>query len=202
MAIKRSSAPSLPIILAAGAAVLFLVIAFLIRQNGVFTWEQDWFYRINGYPGWLTVVFLPLTMLASMWMIILISGFTWLKQGAAAALKVVFAAATTYGLVEIAKSIVSRPRPIELLPDVAQRELFVGGLGFPSGHTAFATVLGIVLWRVLPQNRRWLVPVWIITMGFSRLYLGVHFPLDIIGGFLIGVAVALVTERLFRVIKA
>ncbi len=91
-----------------------------------------------------------------------------------------------------------RPRPAELVQTIHQRDLFVSGLGFPSGHTALATVISLVLVPFLPRKWRWLPVVWIGLVGLSRVYLGVHAPLDIVGGFALGLAVVM-SQKLLRV---
>jgi len=60
---------------------------------------------------------------------------------------------------------------------------------FPSGHAATSFAAATVLTLYLP---RW-APLWIllaVAIGFSRVYVGVHYPLDVVGGAVLGVLVA------------
>jgi len=62
--------------------------------------------------------------------------------------------------------------------------------GFPSGHTATTVAMATVVTMLYRRRRRWLVPVaWsaAVIVGVSRMYLASHWPLDVIGGAIIGV---------------
>lgn len=83
------------------------------------------------------------------------------------------------------KNAVAAARPCELNPAVKLLIPRPQDYSFPSGHTgaSFAAVTALLLGKV----RRWylaLIPA--VLIAFSRLYLYVHFPVDIIGGILVG----------------
>ncbi|MEO8104820.1 MAG: phosphatase PAP2 family protein [Candidatus Saccharibacteria bacterium] len=106
-------------------------------------------------------------------------------------------AAATGVAMEIVKIIAKEPRPIALLHGrIHERAVETGLNSFPSGHQAIATALALTLWFILPKKWRWLAIVWIVAIGISRIYLGVHTLNDVIGGLAIGLAVVCVIRLL------
>lgn len=181
------------------ALLIFLYTAFLAHQKHIFPWEQSLLTGIYNWPRFLHWPSLIITQLGSAWMLVGIS--IWLlighKRSQNRGLIIVINGAITYVLVESAKHIVGRARPAQLIASFQQREPLVQGFGFPSGHTAMATVVSLTLVRFLPPKWRWLPVVWIVLVGLTRMYLGVHAPLDIIGGFALGISVICI-ERLLK----
>ncbi|MCS7282438.1 MAG: phosphatase PAP2 family protein [Anaerolineae bacterium] len=92
----------------------------------------------------------------------------------------------------LAKTLVALPRPADYAPGRVRTLWEASGYGFPSGHTQSA----VVVWGYLAsQFRRWwlwaLAAVLMLFIPLSRIYLGVHFPHDVLGGYLIGFALLL-----------
>jgi membrane-associated phospholipid phosphatase len=135
------------------------------------------------------------TQFGNAWVVVGLVGLLFVvRWNPTLALVVLRNAVLAYVLIQLFKWFVDRPRPMMLLAEVASREMNVFGSGFPSGHVAVATVLSLTLLPYLPSIWKWLPVVWIGLVAWSRMYLGVHAPLDIIGGFILGLLVVLLAD--------
>jgi len=110
-----------------------------------------------------------------------------------AALRALGAAGATWCAGQVLKKIVDRPRPY--LVDAAGTRRMIAmpaGTSWPSSHPAVLTAFTRVAARELslgPVSRAALTGL-DLTVGTSRVYLGVHYPSDVAGGLLMGRAIA------------
>jgi len=93
------------------------------------------------------------------------------------------------------KPMVARVRPYDLLG----YEVLVAHLSdfsFPSGHTSASFAAAMAIYTM---NKKWGLAAFAfaVIMGFSRLYLGVHFPTDVLVGAFLGWAMAMITILIF-----
>jgi membrane-associated phospholipid phosphatase len=106
------------------------------------------------------------------------------------AAELLVAGAGAYLLAKVVKGIVPRGRPDGLLADVVIRGAEAHGRGFLSGHAAVLTALAAVAWPWLGRRGRIAVSVLAAVVALTRVYVGAHLPLDVVGGAGLGLAVA------------
>jgi len=102
---------------------------------------------------------------------------------------------TTVATDYVLKPAIHRLRPFQAMPDVVVIGRHSETASFPSGHTATAIAGAFVFTRLWPAGAAawWLLAA---AIGYSRVYLGVHYPLDVVAGALVGAACAFGVWRL------
>jgi membrane-associated phospholipid phosphatase len=99
------------------------------------------------------------------------------------------------------KYAVNRKRPFVSYPEKLNPKAHVGPFSFPSGHTstAFSMATSLTL-----ASKKWYVAVpaylWASGVAYSRMYLGVHYPSDLLVGILIGVGTSFLTWKIDQLI--
>jgi hypothetical protein len=98
------------------------------------------------------------------------------------------------------KALLDQPRPFEIDPSL--QLIFTRGRGMPSGHAQSAVVVWGTLAAASGTRSFW---AWstalVLLISLSRVYLGVHFPTDILGGWAVGIALLLAFERIEPKVK-
>ena len=146
-------------------------------------------------PAWLTEVAIDITAMGSTVVLILVvlavSGFLWLQNQFR--LLALLIAAMTGGTIlnALLKTTFARPRP-SVVPHL--REVFT--FSFPSGHAALSAIvyltIGVLLLEVVRGRAARLYCLAVamtatMLVGFSRVFLGVHYPSDVLAGWAAGI---------------
>ncbi len=94
---------------------------------------------------------------------------------------------TTYWVTDFLKDFFHRPRPSEFWQDVHVIFGKASNASFPSGHTSTAFAAAFILNCIYGKKMSWtyVVALWV---GITRIYIGVHYPSDVLGGAVVGIA--------------
>lgn len=98
----------------------------------------------------------------------------------------------------VLKNIIARPRPFDDLSAVIPLIIKPVDYSFPSGHTCASFASAFVYYRRLPKKYGIAAIVLATMIAFSRIYLGVHYPADILGGILVAYAGSKCTCKLME----
>ncbi len=97
----------------------------------------------------------------------------------------------------VIKNIVMRPRPCTAFPDIPLLIPRPGSFSFPSGHSASSFTAAVMLFLF---HKKWgcAALALAVLIAFSRVFLFVHYPTDILAGAILGTVLALITYRLLQ----
>ena len=178
------------------ALLLFVILGYVVKFHPNYLKGFDWPTQTilrGDLPDSLTFFFSNVTSLINIpviitWVVVLVGLFLYKKWWSEAILLAGNLALTGI-LVALLKNVYQRPRP------TIQHLVEEGGFSFPSGHALASTlVVGalviIVSQRVKNRHLRHslqvLLMVFILTIMTSRVYLGVHYPTDVLGSLFLG----------------
>jgi membrane-associated phospholipid phosphatase len=182
--------------LVAGGAVVLVLAALPVDADRVSAAEAAVFRVLNGVDVLPFALVWPVMQLGNLLVVpaatLLAAALRrwWLAAG------LLVGGAATYLLAKVVKGIVVRGRPDDLLADVVIRGAEAHGRGFVSGHAAVVAVLVAVAWPRLGRRGRVACAALATAVCLSRVHVGAHLPLDVVGGAGLGLAVAGVVRLL------
>lgn len=192
------------IILASSAIILFLILAFFIKADQLYGFES-WVYAeaTEHMSDFLTAVLVFITNIGGPIGVMCVCAIIYIvpKLRNRVAIPVSIAVVSSLVLNTILKSLFARERP-NILRLVSENYY-----SFPSGHAmvnmALYSILIIYAYKLVKNRKiRYIIytilTALILVIGFTRIYLGVHYAGDIIGGWLMGFAVSLIVYMIMK----
>ena len=165
----------------------------------VFTWVVehraepfDWLFVALSAAGQAGLVWILLAPLLAYW------------AGRPVLFTTIVTAATvwTADLLTVAlKGVFDRERPYEVLPAADPLLRWDVAASLPSGHAATSAAGAFILAYLLGRGGLWLALL-AVAIGFSRVYVGVHYPSDVLAGAAVGLAVGLAAATILRILRS
>jgi undecaprenyl-diphosphatase len=170
--------------------------------------DRQLFYTINhGWASPFLDAFFPwATRLGSWWPAVGALAL-WLaifggKRGRICLLAVVVAVAIADPLAaRVVKPLVERVRPCVALDDVRLLASRRSSLSFPSAHAVNTFAAAMVFWRFYPRSI-WIGVPFAAMISLTRVYIGLHYPGDIVGGAFLGAGLGLLVAWVVRRVAA
>jgi undecaprenyl-diphosphatase len=103
----------------------------------------------------------------------------------------------TYFIVQVLKITIALPRPFLTLTEARDLLRYGANNSFPSAHAAIFAALSASTFY-MHRKLSILVGILALLIGFSRVYVGVHYPLDVIAGFAIGIVISWLVRYCFK----
>ena len=191
-------------LLAGLGAALFGVSALLLKTGAV-GWDLSLFRILNEVPAAAASVLTPLSHVFRPAGIItvIVLAVVYVVARNRSVLPVatgVVAAALAWALANAAKAVANRLRPYQVMADAVLRQHPAHGTSFPSSHTAVTLAVALALVPFLARPLAAAGIGYAVLIGWSRGYLGVHYPLDVLAGAGIGMTVGGVTWLALRML--
>jgi glycosyltransferase 2 family protein len=182
--------------IAIGTAVF--VAAARAARRGVGATEADVLRTVNAVPDGAFGLVWPPMQYGTFATVPAVAAFAFLRGHRRLAGAVAVAGTGAWVLAKAAKPVVDRGRPGDEGIGVHIRGREEDGLGFPSGHAAVSAAMTTVLWSELPPALRATTAALAVFVPFARMYVGVHLPLDVLGGSALGLAVGSLVDLAAR----
>jgi undecaprenyl-diphosphatase len=173
-----------------------MIDTLLTLDGNILLWIQEYIRT-----DWLTAVMLPITKLGDLgkiWILICLVLLIFRKTrsaGAAGILALVFSLCVNN---VILKHAFSRTRPYEVVDGLILLTEKATDFSFPSGHAGSSFAAATAIFCMSKSKGRIAALVLAVLIAFSRLYIGIHYPTDVLAGTVTGILCGLAAARCVR----
>ncbi|MGL5751554.1 MAG: phosphatase PAP2 family protein [Paraclostridium sp.] len=135
----------------------------------------------------LNLIFLVITISTEVPVILVVASILYWCINKKYGQKLLFALTTNIAINTGIKEFFKSPRPIGIAGIESMRTETATGYSFPSGHTQTGTTFWVSIMSILKNKYVYIIgTILFLGIGLSRLYLGVHWPIDVIFGWIFG----------------
>ena len=147
------------------------------------------FFNLRGYHHkWLDRVMFLITQIGNMGTAIALAGLFFVLNQRSVTVVIILGTLTLWLLVEVIKALTDRARPFLVLEGTRVIGWRERGRSFPSGHTSQTFFLMTLLSHQIQLGLQATVALYAVAVlvGFTRIYVGAHYPRDVLGGAVLG----------------
>lgn len=167
-------------------SVPILFLAYIVAKSPIGPFETALFQVFNRLGNFLYYPFIIITFIGSLAMVAIVIFISLFYKLYGNAIKVFIAGFGSYIAVNTINSFEINSSPEVLLQNANIRISSFESSGFPSSYVAIATVLALTAYQYLPKRFHKTITFVAFLVAVSRLYLGVSVPIDLVGGFALG----------------
>jgi glycosyltransferase 2 family protein len=187
--------PAEPVYSVLGAVGLGLSLV-AARKGTISATETQLFRAINGLPDALFPAVWPVMQAGAFGAVPAAAALAAARGRPQLAIRLAASGTASYLLAKGVKAVVRRGRPRDLLEQVTMRGKTDTGLGYLSGHAAVSAALASAAHGALPRVPGRTAVAVAAVVGFARVYVGAHLPLDALGGAALGRTIDVAIGRL------
>lgn len=184
------------------ALCIFMYIAINVFQDKIFTWDSTIYnFLMQSRNIKLNEMVILLTELGGFWVITILTIVLLITLKKKQKIMVISNVIIITILNQVLKIVFMRPRP-EIMRLIEEQ-----GYSFPSGHSMVSTAFyGLLIYLIYKNVKNkyikytlcTILSILILIIGLSRIYLGVHYASDVIGGFCFSIAYLIIFIKIFK----
>jgi len=201
--VRKLGLPAVLLLLVSG--LVYWLLGFGLKEDGWFAWDITLMLALHGLnQPWLDQLFLAITHTAQVFIVVpllVMVIYLWRRSERITAI-IMLATAAIFPLVSwVVKQEFGRPRQHVFSPVDVEHTY-----SFPSGHTLTAVgvygFIAVLLWQRRYQLLAVLSALWVLIIAVSRVYLGAHYPSDVLASLAVGTFMLVIVQFIDQQLNA